>query len=78
MNYMGLQSGQYRPLSPEQIETLHETSLNIFEQSGISYEQGLEDTVQMLADNGATVDTESKRFFCTRCWICCEKCQDAG
>ncbi len=62
MNLMGLQGGQYRPLSPEQIETVHEASLKILEQTGITYEQGLEETVQMLADNGATVDKESKNI----------------
>jgi len=62
MNLMGLQGGQYRPLSPGQIETIHEASLNILEQTGIAYEQGLEDTVQMLADNGATVDRERKNI----------------
>jgi len=62
MNLMGLQGGQYRPLSPEQVETVHEASLKILEQTGVTYEQGLEGTVQMLADNGATVDTENKNI----------------
>jgi len=47
MNLMGLQGGQYCPLSSEQIETVHEASLKILEKTGITYEQGLEDTVQM-------------------------------
>lgn len=62
MNLMGLQGGQYRPLSPEQVETIHEASLKILEQTGITYEQGLENTVQMLADNGANVDTERRNI----------------
>jgi len=62
MNLMGLQGGQYRPLSPEQVETVHKASLKILEQTGVTYEQGLEGTVQMLADSGANVDTERKNI----------------
>ncbi len=58
MNLMGLQGGQYCPLSPEQIETVHEASLKILEKTGITYEYGLEDTVQMLEDNGAIIDKD--------------------
>ncbi len=60
MNLMGLQGGQYRPLSPEQIQTVHEASLKILETTGITYEQGLDDTIQMLEENGATIDREQK------------------
>ena len=60
MNLMGLQGGQYRPLSPEQIVTIHEASLKILEVTGITYEQGLDDTIQMLEENGATIDRERK------------------
>ncbi|MCP4718502.1 MAG: trimethylamine methyltransferase, partial [Desulfobacteraceae bacterium] len=60
MNLMGLQGGQYRPLSPEQIKIVHEASLEILEKTGITYEQGLENTVQMLEDNGATIDRDKK------------------
>ena len=62
MNLMGLPGGQYRPLSPQQIETLHAAALRILEKTGMTYEQGLEDTVQMLADNGASVDTERRNI----------------
>ncbi|WP_299983754.1 trimethylamine methyltransferase family protein [Desulfobacula sp.] len=58
MNLMGLQGGQYCPLSPEQIEIIHEASLKILEKTGMTYEQGLEDTIQMLEDNGAAIDRD--------------------
>jgi len=58
MNLMGLQGGQYCPLSSEQIATMHEASLKILEKTGMSYEQGIEDTVQLLEDNGAVIDRE--------------------
>ncbi len=62
MNLMGLQGGQYRPLSPEQIEIVHQASLQILEKTGITYELGLENTVQMLEDNGATIDRNKKNI----------------
>ncbi len=66
MNLMGLQGGQYRPLSPKQIETVHEASLKILERTGITYEQGLEDTVQMLGENGATIDRDNNNIRFTK------------
>jgi trimethylamine--corrinoid protein Co-methyltransferase len=62
MNLKGLQGGQYNPLSPDQIQTVHQASLKILETTGITYENGLEDTVQLLEDNGATVDRDAKRI----------------
>ena len=48
MNLMGLSGGQYCPLSPEQVETVHESSLKILEKTGATSEQGPEDTLQLL------------------------------
>lgn len=62
MTLMGLPGGQYRPLSPEQIETLHTAALQILETTGMTYEDGLDDTVQMLADHGAVVDRTQKKI----------------
>ena len=62
MNLMGLQGGQYKPLSPEQVKTIHEASLKILGHTGITYEQGLEDTIQMLEDNGAAIDRDRKNI----------------
>ena len=62
MNLMGLQGGQYCPLSPEQIEIVHKASLKILGKTGITYEQGLEDTVQLLEDNGAAIDRDKKNI----------------
>lgn len=60
MNYKGFQGGQYRPLSAEQVETLHQVSLKILEKTGITYEDGLEETVAMLEEQGANVDADKK------------------
>jgi len=62
MTLMGLPGGQYRPLFPEQIDTLHAAALQILETTGMTYEDGLEDTVQMLADHGAVVDRTQKKI----------------
>lgn len=66
MNLMGQQGGQYRPLSDEQINTIHEASLKILEQTGITCESGLEDTIALLEKNGAQIDRENKRIRFTR------------
>lgn len=62
MNLMGLQGGQYCPLSQEQVETIHKASLKILEKTGITYEDGLENTVQMLEQNGAVVNRDRKNI----------------
>lgn len=62
MSSMGLQGGQYRPLSPEQVKTIHEASLRILEKTGITYEAGLDDTLELLEKNGASIDRNQKRI----------------
>ena len=62
MNLMGLQGGQYSPLSKEQIKTLHEASLKILEKTGITYEPGIEDTIQMLENSGVVIDRDRKNI----------------
>jgi trimethylamine--corrinoid protein Co-methyltransferase len=62
MNSKGLSGGIYKPLSPEGIDTIHNASLTILEKTGIAYEAGLDATVDMLADAGATVDRKMKRI----------------
>ena len=66
MNSKGLSGGIYKPLSPEGIDTIHNASLTILEKTGIAYESGLEETIDMLADAGATVDREIKRIRFSR------------
>lgn len=62
MNLKGLSGGLYRPLSSQQIETIHKASLTILESIGITYESGLDATLQMLAKAGATVDHNRGRI----------------
>ena len=62
MNLMGLQGGQYRPLSNEQIETIHDAALKILERTGFAFENGLDQTVAMLSEKGAHVDMDAHRI----------------
>lgn len=55
MNLKGLSGGLYTPLSPNQIETIHDASLTILESIGITYESGMDAILEMLADAGATI-----------------------
>jgi len=48
MALKGLTGGVYQPLSSADIETIHQTSLTILENTGISYESGLEETIKIL------------------------------
>ena len=63
MNLMGQNGGQYRPLSNEQIETIHNAALKILDQTGMTYESGLDDTLALLEENGARIDREKKRIY---------------
>lgn len=60
MNLSGLSGGQYKPLSPDQIETLHRAALSILEKTGMTFEPGLEDVAELLGANGATLDMENR------------------
>jgi trimethylamine--corrinoid protein Co-methyltransferase len=62
MDSKGLSGGIYKPLSPEGIETIHDVSLTILEKTGMTYEAGLGETVDMLVEAGAIVDREVKRI----------------
>ena len=48
MELKGLTGGLYQPLSPADIKTIHQAALAILEKTGISYESGLEDTIDIL------------------------------
>lgn len=61
MDLRGLSGGQYRPLSEKDIATIHEAALVILEKIGFTYESGLEDTLQMLAKAGASLDRSAAR-----------------
>ncbi len=61
MDSKGLSGIQYRPLSDEQVKTIHEASLTILEKTGFTYESGLDETLDMLEKSGAKVDRNGAR-----------------
>jgi len=63
MRYMGLQGGQYQPLSSDQVETIHRAALKILQQTGVAYEEGLEETAAMLEAAGARVERGKRIIF---------------
>jgi len=62
MESSGLSGGQYRPLSEEQVKTIHEASLTILETTGFTYESGLDEAFEMLKEAGMAVDRERSRI----------------
>ncbi|MGD9174049.1 MAG: trimethylamine methyltransferase family protein [Desulfobacterales bacterium] len=62
MNLKGLSGGHYQPLSPQQIDTIHAASLKILESIGITFEPGLEATLAMLENTGASIDHRRSRI----------------
>ena len=63
MSYKGLAGGLYKPLSEEDVETIHAASLHILEKTGFTYEAGLDSTLEMLKKSGATVDRKTDRVY---------------
>ncbi len=62
-NSGGNNGGQYRPLTPEQIERIHQAALYILENIGFTYEEGLDDTLTMLKNAGAKIEPERSRIY---------------
>jgi len=63
MKLKGLSGGQYRPLSEEQVKTIHEASLSILEKIGFTFESGLEVALDMLEKADATIDRNNARIY---------------
>ena len=66
MQLRGLTGGLYKPLSPDDIATIHEASLTILENTGMTYETGLDATLGLLESGGAKLDREKSRIFFDR------------
>jgi trimethylamine--corrinoid protein Co-methyltransferase len=62
MNLKGLAGGQYKPLSAQDIQTIHAAALTILEKTGFTYESGLDDTLDLLEAAGAQVDRAAARI----------------
>ena len=66
MKLKGLSGGLYTPLSPDQVETIHEASLTILESIGLTYESGLDAILEILEDAGARIDRNQARIIFPR------------
>lgn len=62
MNSKGLEGGIYKPLSDKGIAAIHDAALTILENTGMTYEEGLDDTLEMLSAAGASVDAARARI----------------
>jgi trimethylamine--corrinoid protein Co-methyltransferase len=62
----GLTGEIYRPLSAAQVATIHEHALDLLEDCGMTFEDGLDDVLGVLASAGCTVDADKKRIFFPR------------
>ena len=66
MPLKGLTGGLYKPLSPDDIAAIHEASLTILETIGMTYESGLDATLDMLEGEGINLDREKSRIYFDR------------
>ena len=66
MPLKGLAGGLYKPLAPDDITAIHEASLTILENIGMTYERGLENVLDMAERGGARVDPEKSRIYFDR------------
>jgi len=55
--------GQYRPLRKKQIITIHNAALKILAETGFTYENGLEEVLDLLSAAGMMVDREAARIY---------------
>ena len=62
MKLKGLPGGVYKPLSETDTETIHDAALAILEKIGVTYESGLDDTLEMLEKAGAAVERDRARI----------------
>lgn len=62
----GLIGNIYRPLSADQVKTIHERALDLLEEGGMTYEQGLEDVLAGLKDAGCRIDANRNKIYFPR------------
>jgi len=65
MSTGGLTGGLYKPLTDQEIETVHQKALDILEQVGIGYEDDLE-ALDMLIGAGCEIDRHAGRVYIPR------------
>jgi len=63
----GLTGGQYKPLSPDGIEKIHNTSMRLWEEVGV--EINSRTALNLFKQHGAEVDFDKKRVRASREWV---------
>jgi len=58
----GLTGDIYRPLSAAQVSTIHDRALDLLEDCGMTYEDGMDDVIQVLSGVGCQVDPEGRKI----------------
>jgi len=67
MTLRGLAGGTYKPVNPQEIEKIHKSSMQIFEEVGVEVHDSL--ALKFFQEAGAEVDFKRKRFFASESWI---------
>ena len=62
----GLMGNLYRPLNQRQIETIHQKALDVLENIGFTFEAGLDDMLEMVAEAGCKIDRKKLRIYFPR------------
>jgi trimethylamine--corrinoid protein Co-methyltransferase len=62
MTSKGLRGGLYQPLSPADLDAIHAAALSVLENTGMTFEEGLEETLDLLSTAGAKVDAGKARI----------------
>jgi trimethylamine---corrinoid protein Co-methyltransferase len=62
----GLSGELYKPLSTDQIALIHERALDLLEDCGMTFEEGLGDVLKVLKGAGCDIDTHKKRIYFPR------------
>lgn len=66
MGKSGLSGELYRPLSSEQVNVIHNRALDLLEEVGMTFEEGLDEVWQHMARLGCQVDEKVRRIFFPR------------
>jgi trimethylamine--corrinoid protein Co-methyltransferase len=67
MALRGLPGGTYKPVAPDDIRKIHQSSMRIFQEAGVEVPDPL--ALKFFAEAGAEVDYQRKRFFASESWV---------
>lgn len=65
----GLTGTIYRPLTEAQVRLIHDRALDLLEDCGMTYEEGLADVLEVLETAGCTIDRTKRRIYFPRALV---------